>query len=141
MRAQIYTDSMVLQAERPVVVGWTNASSVQVTIVDGTRLVTCPSTIDQTSQMFTAECGSQPASVPTAPGATITIRDSDGGSANLTDVLFGSVFVLSGQSNAAFAITTAFNGQDFIARANDPGMRVMTVQKVRATAPRSTSEP
>lgn len=71
-------------------------------------------------------------------GYDIVFSTSDGASQTLSNVLFGDVYLCSGQSNMVFAVNQAFNASAEIAAANDPfysGIRVMTVAHKNATEP------
>ena len=58
-----------------------------------------------------------------------------GGSATLSDVLFGDVFLCGGQSNAVFVVHSGFNATVEIARAdNYPNIRVFTVGEYGTTS-------
>lgn len=76
---------------------------------------------------------------PTPAGGpyTISFTGSDGGSAALNDVLFGDVYLCSGQSNMQFAVSNGFNASQEAQRANQyPTIRVFTVgQGTQSPAP------
>ena len=64
-----------------------------------------------------------------ATGKTVT-------SASIEDVLFGEVWICSGQSNMAFLVEMAFGGRDFVQDANNhPEIRLFTTRKLTAGAP------
>jgi len=66
---------------------------------------------------------------------TIEVSGSSGQSATLTDVLFGDVYVCSGQSNMQFTVHSAFNATNEIAAANDyPRIRLFTVGQGTSSA-------
>jgi sialate O-acetylesterase len=59
---------------------------------------------------------------------SITINATDGSSVSMSDVLFGYVFGVGGQSNAQFTVTSAANASAEIAAASlFPQIRLMTV--------------
>jgi len=67
---------------------------------------------------------------PTIAGGpyTITATSTSGASASLTDVLFGDVYVCSGQSNMQFTVHSVFNATEEIAKADGyPQIRLFTV--------------
>jgi len=67
---------------------------------------------------------------PTAAGGpyTITFTASTGESGSLNDVLFGDVFLCSGQSNMQFSIPGVTNATAEAQRANDyPDIRIFSV--------------
>jgi len=54
----------------------------------------------------------------------------------ILDVLFGDVWICSGQSNMAFLLEMAFNGSDLVQDANNhPELRFMTTRKTTADVP------
>ena len=62
---------------------------------------------------------------------SIRVSDTNGNSATLKDVLFGDVWVCSGQSNMAFLLENAFNGSNLVADAdNYPLLRMFTSKKI-----------
>lgn len=56
-------------------------------------------------------------------------------SLTLTNVLVGEVWVCSGQSNMEWPLSRAENGEQDIARAGNPLIRLLTVPRLKATAP------
>eukprot|EP01006_Ploeotia_vitrea_P057468 TRINITY_DN68179_c7_g2_i1.p1 TRINITY_DN68179_c7_g2~~TRINITY_DN68179_c7_g2_i1.p1 ORF type:complete len:573 (+),score=32.62 TRINITY_DN68179_c7_g2_i1:219-1721(+) len=61
---------------------------------------------------------------------TINITDQHSGQSKvLQDILFGDVWLCSGQSNMEFTLPVAFGGQEAIAHASIPGLRLLTVNK------------
>lgn len=59
---------------------------------------------------------------------TITFHTDEGDSAALKDVLFGDVYICSGQSNMQFTVTNGFNATQEVAAANNyPNIRLFTV--------------
>ena len=76
----------------------------------------------------------QPASLV---GRTITITaPTSGGIRNLTDVLFGDVFLCSGQSHMSFSVNQDLNGSaEIAASAQYVGLRMLTVADDCRTAP------
>jgi len=68
---------------------------------------------------------------------TITFSGSDGGFDSLKDVLFGDVYICSGQSNMQFAVSNGFNASEEASLANNyPRIRVFTVgQGTQSTSP------
>ena len=67
---------------------------------------------------------------------SITIEQAGAPSATLRDVLFGEVWVCSGQSNMAFLVENAFGGADLVQDANNhPEIRLFTTRKLTAGSP------
>ena len=69
-------------------------------------------------------------------GEVLAFSCSDGGSFQLTDVLWGDVLLASGQSNMCFNVPQAFNGSaEVIASGAFPRVRVMTADHTHADTP------
>jgi sialate O-acetylesterase len=134
---------MVLQAAPQQSIVWgfapTIAPKVSVCISGGTCVdaVLTPGPVGSNSSIFTAKLAavsptatafnvSAVASSPTAADQTIWLRD----------VVFGDVFVCSGQSNLDFALPMAFNATAEGEIANGyPDIRLFTVQKCEGGSP------
>jgi sialate O-acetylesterase len=74
---------------------------------------------------------------PTAAGGpyTIQVTGSGGNTSTLEDVLFGDVYVCSGQSNMQFTVHSAFNATEEIAAANNyPKIRLFSVGQGTSSA-------
>eukprot|EP01123_Difflugia_compressa_P004040 TRINITY_DN15381_c0_g1_i1.p1 TRINITY_DN15381_c0_g1~~TRINITY_DN15381_c0_g1_i1.p1 ORF type:complete len:514 (+),score=79.40 TRINITY_DN15381_c0_g1_i1:46-1587(+) len=101
--------------------GWTAKGSVRVTVVFNQK---------QYQTVSNAQSGHWSVMLdPTNAGGPydINITSSAGESATLVDVLFGDVFVCSGQSNMQFTVHMGFNATAEIAAANNyPNIRVFT---------------
>jgi len=79
----------------------------------------------------------QPASAPSlVRGFTVLVKgDCAGCSVNLTDVLFGDVWVCGGQSNMEFSVAEMFDRDRVIDTAGLPGLRLFAVQKNKSQTP------
>ena len=129
-------DHMVLQRDTPAMV-WGFATPA-VTVKTGFL-----------GQSFVAVTGSDgvwrqrlPAQPYSSQPTTITFASSDGGTATLSDVLFGDVHICSGQSNMQFTLTSNAGvpnkTQEISDAANYPLIRVFTVgQGTSSTTPLS----
>ena len=125
--AHVYTSSMVLQRapHSASVWGWAGAG-VTVTVtaeVEGVVVAAANATASASGQ-WRVSLPPQPASSATA-SATLTARSSTQ-AVTLVDVLFGDVFVCSGQSNMAFSLSVPTNDEAAEAKisaayASDPG--------------------
>ncbi|XP_071958438.1 sialate O-acetylesterase-like isoform X2 [Antedon mediterranea] len=77
--------------------------------------------------------------VPPSGPFTITISSLSNGIhevIELNDVLFGDVWVCSGQSNMAFEVKQAFNGTEELLKSYEyPNVRVFAVQQVESSIP------
>ena len=132
--AGCFGSSMVLQRDVPARI-WGFSSS------PGARIEATPhgskvETSADASGYWWLELAAQPAS---AIGVDISFRSTDGSPAVvLADVLFGDVFLFSGQSNTVFTVGMGFNATAEIDRAKSyPSIRVMTVGESRAKDPQS----
>jgi len=75
---------------------------------------------------------------PAGDHGTITVSDSTGASITLTDVLWGDVFLCSGQSNMVFSANQSYTAATDIAAANAPkyqSIRLFTSQPLFASGP------
>ena len=113
----VFGDSMVLQRDRPVHLwGWTDAGAdVTATIGDDTASATA----DRDGR-FDIELPSRPAGGPhrvvvTAGDATLAFDD----------VLFGEVWLCSGQSNMRQRVKDSFDGDLLTLEAGDPNIRLL----------------
>jgi sialate O-acetylesterase len=71
-----------------------------------------------------------------ADGTALPYTLNIGNDTSLHDVLFGEVWVCSGQSNMAFLLENAMNGTSLVQDANNhPELRFMTTKKTTATTP------
>jgi len=114
---------MVLQREpyRARLWGWTQTAGATVTVNIGSDQYTATS---DSSSLWQVDMD------PKQPGGpyTIYIKSSDGDATTLTNILFGDVYVCSGQSNMQFTVFQAFNGTQEAEEANNyPNIRIMTV--------------
>jgi len=113
---------MVLQREpqRANIWGWATAGD-KVTVVINQKTYTATATATGAWTLFLD---------PTPAGGpyTLTADSSSGLSAKLEDILFGDIYVCSGQSNMELAVGNVFNATDEIALANKyPNIRLFTV--------------
>ena len=61
---------------------------------------------------------------------TLTVKDGSGNAQTIENILFGDVWVCSGQSNMAFLLENAYNGSALVQEANDwPHIRLFTSKK------------
>jgi len=118
-------DGMVLNSEGSTVWGFCDTADSPVRVcVDQSQCIDAPVLSDGT---FQASLPNFPASFE---GHSITATSSNGDVATLKDVLFGSVWVCSGQSNMDMAVPMVFNSSDEVLDAdNYPYIRLLTVAK------------
>lgn len=126
----LFSDHMVLQQDKPVMVwGWAD---------DGEEV--------------TVEVGPRKASTKAKEGRwMVKLRKLDAGGPwemkvtgknqiTLRDVLVGEVWVASGQSNMEWPMSRTKGAEEAIARASHPRLRLFTVPKKKATEPRDNVE-
>lgn len=111
--------------------GWAAAGEHVGAVLEG---VPPMSTIADASGRWNLTLPPQPASLV---GRTITITAKEsGGMRNLTDVLFGDVFLCSGQSHMSFSVNQDLDGRaEIAASASYPGLRMLTVADDCQTKP------
>lgn len=143
--AKVYSDSMVLQREpqQASLWGYSSPNAAVSLSIDG---LPAAKTTANASGVWFALLPAQPTS-GSADNHTIVASSPGTPDAAITDVLFGDVWVCSGQSNMAFAMGTPLvdpvsmaklglnQTADIAAAANYPGIRVMTVGDIRSTYP------
>lgn len=126
----LFSDNAVLQRNRRVPVwGWgTPGSSVSVSM--------------DMAGAVTARCGAdgrwQALVGPFASGGphTMNVVGGAGRAETRSNILFGDVWVCSGQSNMQFGLGGAVNGAEEVANANFPQIRLLTVPNVTSATPR-----
>ena len=130
--ARLFADHMVLQRDQPVRVwGWAEPGQrVSVRIAD----FDVPAMTGPTGRWQTLlppfEAGG-PRTLTVEAGATVTVHD----------ILFGDVWLASGQSNMEFKLGSGVvNGEQEIAEADHPQIRFFTVPNVVSPAPRPELE-
>eukprot|EP01105_Mastigella_eilhardi_P005522 TRINITY_DN17219_c0_g1_i1.p1 TRINITY_DN17219_c0_g1~~TRINITY_DN17219_c0_g1_i1.p1 ORF type:complete len:512 (-),score=138.52 TRINITY_DN17219_c0_g1_i1:49-1539(-) len=123
---------MVLQAApyAAVLYGWAKPNAAVTAQLDTDAVL--KTTADAgTGKWSIALPPTKPSTVPHA----VLVKDSNGNTATLTDVLFGDVYVCGGQSNMAMTVSDVFNAADEIALADDyPLIRVFTVGQANYSA-------
>jgi len=119
-------DHMVLQQGRPFRI-WGQAApgeAITVTLAGGTASATAGA-----EGRWAVELG------PLAAGGPHTLEIVGSNRLRFEDVLVGEVWIASGQSNMEFPLTRAANGEEEIAAARFPRIRLFTVPKATAEEP------
>ncbi|KAI8752698.1 sialate O-acetylesterase [Biomphalaria glabrata] len=137
--ARHFQNHMVLQRapQRANIYGFSPTIGQKVTL----QLVTVPATRTYSYETTVHQDGSAGAwnfvLDPFAAGITVNIRvDSGGESHNISDVIFGDVWVCSGQSNMQMTVFQIDGAAEEIADANNyPNIRVMTVNDNESPTP------
>lgn len=125
--ASIISDGMVLQRNKPVKIwGWARPDArIRVRIGD-----TDMETVTAPSGRWQATLFEMPA------GGPHTLRISgDGGNITVKDVLFGEVWVCSGQSNMQWSVAQSKDPEFEIENANYPAIRMFSVKRESAADP------
>jgi sialate O-acetylesterase len=124
----VLSDHMVLQRDRPVPVwGWADPNeSVTVTFA-GQNLNTKADAAGHWQVQL------QPLSVNAKP-QVMTVKGHN--TLTVQDILVGEVWLCSGQSNMAFALRSASNAADAIAKAKYPLIRLLNAPRTIAAEPR-----
>ncbi len=125
----LFSDNMVLQRDTSDAVwGWTTpGQTVTVTLDDQAG-----SAVAGPDGKWMARVGPLPAGGP----HTLTVNGPQ--TVTLKNVLFGDVWLCSGQSNMGFGIREGTNGPQEIAAADHPDLRLFTVPQVIARSPRES---
>jgi sialate O-acetylesterase len=127
--ARIFGDHMVLQRDRPLRVwGWA-APGARVTVMIGD--VAVPTAAGRDGRWETV--------LPPFPaGGPWTLTARSGATLTVADLLFGDVWVASGQSNMEFTLGAGVkDGEREIAAADYPKIRFFKVPRVASPRPRS----
>jgi sialate O-acetylesterase len=129
----IFTSHMVLQHGKPTRIwGWAGAGE-KVTVEFARQTVEAQA---DDAGKWRAELA---ALEPSAESRTLKVTGPES-AIELTDVLVGSVWVCSGQSNMEWSVTASLNAQEEISGANYPNIRLITVPKVSAPEPADNFE-
>ena len=126
----LFSDHAVLQRDKPIAV-WGKADpgeKVAVSLGAATRSATA------------RKDGSWRVDLPALPAGgphLLTVSGTGGASARANDLLIGDVWLCSGQSNMEYPVRRALNADTDIAAANDPEMRLLTVEKKTSLSPQA----
>ncbi len=163
----LFSDNMVLQRGRPVVVwGWTQPGQAVVVSIGGKSAVTNgdaqgkwtaklpalpvggPYTMTITAAEKTQSPTARVSVLPRGPylehqaiqtyGSQSGAIQTQSRGVTLGNILVGDVWVCSGQSNMEMGIGNVTNAAQEIASADYPQIRLFTVQKTTAQSPRQT---
>lgn len=125
----ILDSRMVIQRDRPVKIWGTAQAGEEVSVTLG----------DETQKVAADDSGKwlvelQPQK---ADGQVRTIKIAGNNEIVLSDVLVGEVWIGSGQSNMEWPLNNTIGGEQAIADANQPNIRLYHVPKVHADQPES----
>ena len=125
--APLFTDKMVLQREvKDAIWGWSTPGAEDHRGSQGKRVF---ATADAQGKWL-AMIG------PFKAGGPYTLTVTGPQTATLQNVLFGDVWICSGQSNMDIGISIALDAQEEIAAADHPEIRLFVVKKAATIAPR-----
>lgn len=122
----IFGSHMVLQQQKPIPVwGWANpGEQITVRLADVSKQATADNTGKWKLSLPPVKAGG-PCEMTVSGTNTVTFKD----------VVFGEVWVCSGQSNMEMGVSMCQNGQQEIATANYPSIRLMMVPRNIAATP------
>lgn len=129
----VFGSNMVLQRDTPAPIwGWADAGEkITITFIrnkDGLAIYS--------SEVVGDEKGNWRTNLPATPaGGPHTIKVAGGNTVELTDVLFGEVWVCSGQSNMEWPVSASDNSQEEIAAADYPMIRLFHIPRVASGLP------
>ncbi|MBU6341594.1 MAG: hypothetical protein KGS48_08895 [Bacteroidetes bacterium] len=124
----LFTDHMVLQRDRPILVwGWANPKETV--------------TVQFKAQTQVVKAGKDGAwrvtLKPEAAGGPFELLVNGPNQIRISDVLVGEVWICSGQSNMEWEVEDSDNAATEIANANFPQIRHLKVRKTVATSPQT----
>ncbi len=130
---RIFGDHMVLQRDREVPIFGKADPGVEVLAsIDGKSVKTKTGPEGRFTLLLPAHGAGGP--------FNLELRTSTGAALVLHDLLFGEVWLCSGQSNMTFALRKAKGGAEAIAGSEDPEFRLFTVKREASMRPRSDCE-
>ena len=128
----LFTNNMVLQrGVADPVWGWTTPGAKVVVNIAGKNAT---ATADKDGKWI----AKLPAFPEKGPFGPYTLAITGPQNVNLTNVVFGDVWICSGQSNMEMGIGNVNNAKEEIAAANNPNIRLFTVAKATAFSPLDT---
>ncbi|WP_379144874.1 CBM35 domain-containing protein [Paenibacillus sp. sgz500992] len=123
----MFSSHMVLQRDKDVAIwGWADPGTGISVKLDNTTF----SGIADSNGNWKVSIGVNQTGAP----HTITVTGA-GKNATFTDVLFGDVYLTSGQSNMAFPMSKVTNSATEISNANNPNIRFFTVPQLTSRSP------
>ena len=130
--ASLFTDNMILQrGVADPVWGWTTPGAKVIVNIAGKNAT---ATADATGKWM----AKLPAFPQKGPFGPYTMAITGPQNVKLENVMFGDVWICSGQSNMQFGVGVGNNAAAEIANANYPNIRLITVPNVPAFAPAET---
>ena len=141
--ANYYQDHMVLQRapQRAIVWGYSDTFNTPITLTMNNKVYqtissSTPSANSVRASIWSVSLDPQPEEGPFQVKVTRPLANGTQETITLDDVLFGDVWLCSGQSNMQFAVSGMFNGSVEIANAgNYPKIRLFTSFDAAADTP------
>ncbi|MCG9129462.1 9-O-acetylesterase [Candidatus Poribacteria bacterium] len=130
---RVFGSNMVLQRDMPVPIwGWACANeNVTITLIRDSNGETV-----STLEVVADEKGDWKSELPsTEAGGPYTLTVDGGNTVKLSNILFGEVWVCSGQSNMEWPVNASDNSQDEIAAADYPNIRLFHIPRVASGLP------
>jgi sialate O-acetylesterase len=125
----LFSDDAVLQRDRQIPIwGWSSPGQTLTVGIDGKKFVKTRAGADG---KWMARIGPYPAGGP----HTLTVDGGLGELATRTNILFGDVWLCSGQSNMEMGIKMVNNAAAEVAAADYPNIRLFTVPKSVSVTP------
>lgn len=126
-----WSDHVVIQRTRPILVEGNARPGEAIT---GALAEDRQSTTADGAGRFTLRFTPRPAS---HDPITLRVRGADGSETVIADMLVGDVWLCSGQSNMELTVDRALNSWNNIQSSADPELRMLTIPKSTAPAPRT----
>ena len=126
--APVWTDHAVIQRDRPIVIEGTAAPGETVTATLGRISGNAKAGADGRFSITLAE---RPA---TATPETLTVSDGSG-TATVSDIVIGDVWLCSGQSNMEWPVSASTGGGPAVQASADAGLRLLQIPKDTAPTP------
>lgn len=124
----MFQDHGVLQRDRPIAVWGDAPAGDRIEVTLGDRKVRTRAGKDG---HWRADLPAMPAGGP----YTLAVATRGGRSARAEDVMVGDVWLCSGQSNMEYPVSGVLGAAGEIGRANDPDLRLMTIEKKTSLNP------
>jgi len=130
--SHLFSDHMVLQSDMELRVwGWADPGEAIVVNLAGIS-----------RHVVAAVDGRWAVSIPAfPPGGPFVLEVRGNKTILFKDVMFGEVWVASGQSNMTYALANAANAAEELPKANDPDLRLFTVPKKISLEPQADTLP
>lgn len=135
--ADVFSDHMVLQREKPVPVWGTADAGATVTIEFAGQKKTA---VADSSNHWKLFLDPMPASSKPWRMTVSSTLNSELETLNFADVLIGEVWLCSGQSNMGFPVSRALNAGEEVRAADYPEIRLLMVEQRLDCAPRDYCE-